>query len=246
MITVLLLNYKRRNNIDIILDSLKSQTLNCEIFLWNNSSKIFTDNRVDWIINSSKNQFCWPRWFMGVYANNDFIMSMDDDITFTHNSALEELYNEAIKYREKGRAIGIEGVRIQNFNSYFSTRKQMRLNKLHIGNPNLHFITPKKIEKVDIIKGRLLLCVKEDLKEVPINTKFREFGDDIAMSFFLSKGKKEHHIVTNKLNGKVKNLWGINGLMAQQSKENWGQIRLNVLNEYFNTTSGNDNNACAT
>ncbi len=233
MITVLLLNYKRRENIEIIIDSLKNQSIECEIFLWNNSDDNFIDDRIDWVINSNRNRFCWPRWFMGVYAKNDFIMSLDDDLSFTDNTALEIIHNEAIHWWEKGRAIGIEGVRVNNLEKYFSTSTQMRLHKLKIGKPNIHFIKPKKIQKVDIIKGRLLLCSKEDLKEVPINTKFRQYGDDIALSYFLSKGRRNHHIVTNKLNDKIINLEGTHDSMAQQSTENWDQIRTKILNEYF-------------
>ncbi len=233
MITVLLLNYRRRENIDIILNSLKNQTLDCEIFLWNNSNDVFKDNRIDWIVNSNNNQYCWPRWFMGNYASNEFIMSMDDDLTFTQNNALEKLYNEAKKYKEKGRAIGIEGIRIHNINSYYSTKKQTRLKKLFIGNPNLHFITPKTNKKVDIIKGRLLLCAREDLKEVPLHIKYLKYGDDIALCYFLSKGKKEHHIVTNKLNNRIADLPGTHGSMALNSHVNWNQIRTDILKEYF-------------
>ena len=89
--------------------------------------------------------------------------------------------------------------------------------------------------------GVLTLSRVSPVRILPVPTKYREFGDDIALSFYLSKGKKGHHIVTNKLNGKVKNLLGSKGPMAQQSKENWDQIRTNVLNEYFNTSSHNDN-----
>ena len=55
MITILLMNYKRRENLNEIILALKSQTIPCEIFVWNNAPKPFIHDDVDWIVNSSNN-----------------------------------------------------------------------------------------------------------------------------------------------------------------------------------------------
>lgn len=233
MITVLLLNYKRKKNIESIIETLKNQTLDCEIFLWNNSNEVFIDNRVDWIVNSNDNKFYWPRWFMGVYASNEFIMSMDDDLTFTHSNALKDLHNEALKYKEDGRAIGIEGVKVKNFEKYFPHKKENLLNSVFLPNSNFRVKNPKKPELVDIIKGRLLLCLKKDLEKIPLKTKFLDYADDIAVSSFLASGKRRHHLVTNVLNNKITNLSGMDGPMAQSSRSNWDELRSKALKEYY-------------
>ena len=88
MVTVLLMNYKRRENLNKIILALKSQTIPCEIFVWNNAPEPFVHADVDWVLNSSDNVRCWPRWLMGTFAKNDYIMSHDDDLLITKEDAL--------------------------------------------------------------------------------------------------------------------------------------------------------------
>ena len=81
--TVLLLHYKRRENLLRILGCLDGQQPRPAIFLWNNSEEQFTDSRVDWQIDSAANRFCWPRWFMGSLARSEFVCTLDDDLLLT-------------------------------------------------------------------------------------------------------------------------------------------------------------------
>lgn len=82
-VTVLLLHYKRRENLLRILGCLDGQQPRPAIFLWNNSEEQFTDSRVDWQIDSAANRFCWPRWFMGSLARSEFVCTLDDDLLLT-------------------------------------------------------------------------------------------------------------------------------------------------------------------
>ena len=91
-VTVLLLNYKRPENLRRILgDLVKQKPVPPDIFLWNNSGRSFVDKRVTWQVNSSANRFCWPRWMMGSLARTRFICTMDDDFTFEDDFVLRDL-----------------------------------------------------------------------------------------------------------------------------------------------------------
>ena len=68
MVTVLLLNYQREVNLPKIIESLRAQTVACEIFLWNNAATPYENSQVDWIVNSGKNVRCWSRWCMAPFA----------------------------------------------------------------------------------------------------------------------------------------------------------------------------------
>ncbi len=73
-VTVLLLNYKRPENIRRILtDLMKQKPIPPDIFLWNNSGEQFIDSRVTWQIDSSINKYCWPRWMMASLARTKYI-----------------------------------------------------------------------------------------------------------------------------------------------------------------------------
>ena len=101
-VTVLLLNYKRPENVKRILDDLSRQKpCSPNIFLWNNSGRAFTDPRINWQIDSSENRFCWPRWMMGSLAQTKYICTMDDDFTFSDPFVLRDLVQHFERQEEK-------------------------------------------------------------------------------------------------------------------------------------------------
>lgn len=89
-VTVLLLNFRRPENLRRILGDLERQTVKPDVFLWNNSGNVFTDPRVSWQLDSSENRFCWPRWMMGSLAKTKYVCTMDDDLTFADPRVLED------------------------------------------------------------------------------------------------------------------------------------------------------------
>jgi hypothetical protein len=151
--TALLLNWKRSDNLVKIINSLKSQSVSVEIFLWNNN--IEDDNKydVDLQINSEKNLMCLPRWFMGIYASSEYIFSLDDDLIFSDSNVLEDCVNFM---KETDVAIGKTGVILNDEKDYWKSK--------HVLNPN-----PHENISVDIIKGRFLMCSKKHISKISLN-----------------------------------------------------------------------------
>ena len=89
-ITVLLLNWKRPEQLKQLIEGVRAQSVKAEIFVWNNNPEDHTDFGVDLQINASKNLMCWPRWFMGVYASADVIAVIDDDILLRDEHVLRD------------------------------------------------------------------------------------------------------------------------------------------------------------
>ncbi len=227
------MNYKREQNIPRIIESLKEQTVPCKIFLWNNSEKPFQDHRVDLVINSSKNLRCWPRWSMVAYTNTPYIMTHDDDFLLESSQSLEILIDELSKNYEKGRAIGFAGVRLGSDLSYYPSDFQKSLRKLRVYKGAKHITLPSKTKTVDVLKGRLIMCMKKDLENFPVFTKEIEYSDDIFVSSFLSDKKLGHHLVTGALNGMVTELEGGKGEMALSQINNWEELRNSYAKMYF-------------
>lgn len=226
-ITILLLNYRRPENLPVILNSIEQQTIKSRIFLWDNSEHPIEDNRIDWQLSSSKNRYCWPRWFMARYAETEYVMTLDDDLHLAHPQTLEFLIKEAEMFPAPGRVIGITGVQINDMN-YYPTPEQ-KLN----GEGTLHIQYAKERQFADIIKGRLMFCKTEEVKKIPLEIKYKDVGDDIAMSALLANGKPRHHIIMKNDQELVANLPGGSGDMAQCKRPNWGTMRTEVMRHYF-------------
>jgi hypothetical protein len=57
--TALLSSYERQDNLRKIIDNLRKQSVDVDIFLWNNNPEDKTEYPVELQINSSKNLMCW-------------------------------------------------------------------------------------------------------------------------------------------------------------------------------------------
>lgn len=234
-VTVLLMNYKREMNLPKIISSLKSQTVNCKIFLWNNADQPFEDDSLDLIINSNQNLKCWPRWGMSAYTDTPYIMTHDDDFMLDSPDCLELLIKELEDNYAPGRAIGFSGVKLGSDLSFYPTDLQKKLRKIKIYKGAKHVSNPGQNKSVDVIKGRLIFCKRSDLRNLPTHADEAGDSDDIFVSSYLSKGELGHHIVTNALNGKIKELPGGDGEMALSQKENWEDLRSKVAQRCFST-----------
>jgi hypothetical protein len=151
--TALLLNWKRSDNLKIIIESLRSQSILIEIFLWNNNVEDVNRYDVDLQINSEKNLMCLPRWFMGMYASSKYIFSLDDDLIFRDSKVVEDCVNFI---GDDDIAIGKTGVILDKEKNYWKSK--------HILNPD-----PNSDISVDIIKGRFLMCSKKHISKILLN-----------------------------------------------------------------------------
>jgi hypothetical protein len=193
-VTICLTNWKRPQNVNLIIDKLKKQKITTTIFLWNNGSSFF-HRKLDWIVESSINKYCLPRWYMASYAITDYVCILDDDLIFSDDYILSDL----IKLHEQENSssiIGASGVILDPGNDYFSGR---------------HVYAYKSKEqhntRCDIIKGTLMLMRTEELKEkAEISKCTDDIADDIFISYQMSAGRKKHHLCATSYEGRFKSL----------------------------------------
>lgn len=145
-ITVLLLNWKRPEQLKQLIECVRAQSVKTEIFVWNNNSEDHTDFGVDLQINASKNLMCWPRWFMGVYASADVIAVIDDDILLRD----DEVLRDCVEEMAVSCALGYAGVGY-GVENYFSRR---------------HFRPDWLNQGVQILKGQFFVTHKYVLTEL--------------------------------------------------------------------------------
>lgn len=176
-VTMLLLNWKRPDNLLQILDVLAEQTLKPVIFLWNNSPLPFHHSSVDWQINSSRNAYCLPRWWMGQQVETDFVMTCDDDLLPADNRLLQDAV-DLLAAQPANTIIGPQGIVLDPDQPYE-----------RCGDADFN-------EPCDIILGRMMLLRSQLLRELPI-----PFGnpawlttDDILVSGLAAAGKPRQHL----------------------------------------------------
>jgi hypothetical protein len=177
-LTLLLLNWRRPENLERVLQSIDRQTIRPKIFLWNNGVH-FKHPLIDWQVSSSQNKRCWPRWFMGAMAETNYVCSLDDDFAFGDERVLEDLMQYLESLDNPDRAVGAAGVILDPRLPYGRCR--------HIDRP------PQVDTSVDIVKGKLLACMTSALKSTAILGAVRE--DDIAISGMLARGRPQFHRV---------------------------------------------------
>jgi hypothetical protein len=179
-LTICLLNWKRPNNINKILDSLYG---NVYIFLWDNSGCFPKDSRIDWQIASSINKKCPPRWWMLQQAETDFVCCMDDDLLLKDINILDKLI-EFLDNNKNCPAIGGYG---KIFNEYLPYK-------------NWGWICNKDTDtNVDLLLGRMILTRKQNLNNILID----ESEDDIQLCGLLAKKQRYKFIVPSLLKDQV-------------------------------------------
>ena len=179
-LTVLLLNWKRPHNLAKVLASIERQTCRPKIFLWNNGDRL-NDLRVDWIIDSSQNKACWPRWSLGAMADTEFVCSLDDDLAFGDERVLENLLRYLKNLDQPERLVGFHGVILEPTKPYASCT--------HVKS------TPHAEIAVDIVKGKLLACRRDSLRSIQMASEAQE--DDIAVSGLAARGRPLFHRVAS-------------------------------------------------
>jgi hypothetical protein len=205
-ITVVLTNWKRPNNLKIVLDDLARQTAKPAIFLWNNGAEV-RHPAIAWLADSSVNMACWPRWMMAGMAQTDFVCVMDDDLTFTDDRVLDDLM-AALDARPEHTIVGLFGMKLDPAKEYRQGRQ----------------IRPSDTDQAaDIIKGRCMVMRTSALAAVHLRPKPARhalIGDDIFVSGTLAGGKAGMHVVPKGFMNRWKELPGDHGLYKQP--DHWG------------------------
>jgi hypothetical protein len=192
-VTVVLTNWRRPDNVRRILDALDGQTLRPRIVLWNNGDA-FDDPRVDWLVTSSENAACWPRWFLAGLTRSPFTGVMDDDLVPADGRVFENLLGFLERLAPKTVA-GNTGIRLDPAKDYRA---------------GLHMTSqPGGDLPTDMVKGRFAFLRTEDLRHVsfkPAPGRDVLVCDDIVVCGTLSGGQPGKHVLPSVLAGRFAEL----------------------------------------
>jgi len=226
-ITIILLNYQRPQNIPIILDSIRSQTIRANVFLWNNGDEDVNSPLIDRYEKSTENVGCMVRWKLAREANTPYVMSLDDDICFNRNDALQDIITSLENQDNLKRIIGVVGACFGKIPYY--TRQQ------HFDCPLPDHLLDQDIA-VDIVKGRVMAFRKNLLDDVEFPD---EREDDIFLNATFASKARRFHRIPILLNDAFRDL-------PTFSRGNWFENRHflsrdRALRKYFSTGGFLDN-----
>jgi hypothetical protein len=199
-LTIVLTNWKRSENLRLIIDQLLSQTLKPELFLWNNGDT-FESPPIAWQVDSSRNVLCWPRWFMASMASTEFVAVMDDDLIFSDATVLEDAIT-FMRSLAPETIVGMCGLLLDPAKPYRDGEHRTSL--------------PGEDQVVDIVKGRFMLLRTDQLKKLrlaPDPSRDMLMGEDIHVSGALAEGRRGMHILPSLFAGRWKELPAPHGLV---------------------------------
>ena len=203
--TVILTNWKRPDNLDMVIDSIRRQTVPANIWLWDNSGEDIPFY-VDYRVNSGDNMFCWPRWLLSTMVKTKYVLVMDDDLMLNRDNVIEQC--EAICDSNSSYILGVYGVRLNKDKDYFKS---------------LHLKASDHTQFVDIVKGRFMFMDKGLIDLGDLEPDY--YCDDIKIS------SRALCLLPCDLSGATVNLpEGKEALFEQEGQK---QRRQDAVNRYF-------------
>jgi len=197
-VTIILLNYKRPQNIPIILKAVRSQTVKSTVFLWNNGDADVNSPLIDRYEEVQENIGCMARWKLAMEATTPYVMNLDDDLCFERDDVIESIVRCLDRQTVSDRIIGAFGkIILKEDQTYTDT---MGINDLY--RKNL-----LKDTAVDLIKGRIMALNAEALKSKLSLSDLEPFcEDDIIINGLLANRRRRHHLVPFVLRGAFRDL----------------------------------------
>jgi hypothetical protein len=154
-ITAIILNYRRPDNIPNLINSIRMQNCKIDIALWNNGDWQQFD--ADLQINSTKNLFCLPRWYVAGMMDSDYVFFIDDDLMLVDNNVITTCVEEEKKHN---CIIGYQGVQLAASPPFYTN-----------GN---HYKNETTDTCVDVVKGRFMFMKRDLLTNLSLYFKFRK------------------------------------------------------------------------
>jgi hypothetical protein len=212
-ITIVLLSYKRPQNIPIILDAINAQTVRATIFLWNNGTVDVNSPLIDHYEQSETYVGCMARWQLAKEASTPYVMSLDDDICFNRNDALEKVIRSLDGQDNPKRIVGFIGACFSNTLKYNVRKEHMcrygDTNGRTVGlcdtcemknNGELVFVKRAFIDRdqpVDVVKGRAMAFRTKNVVDIDLPD---EREDDIFLNAAFADGTRKFHRIPTLLN----------------------------------------------
>lgn len=221
-VTVCLTNWMRQDLLLQTIESVLGQSIQSTIFLWNNGAEI-QHSGLSWVVNSSVNQICWPRWFMASYARTEYVCVIDDDVQLRDPNVLEAVL-ERLAAAPANCIVGPEGVNLMEGKTYRES-EHIRVSRAPTDGDT----------SCDLVKGKFMALRTGALHGAVFLADPRFYReDDIAISALLARGRRAQHRCLTTLGHRFRL---INAPHALWRQEGHYDRRQQACNHYFGQTA---------
>lgn len=217
-VTLLYLNWKRKDLLLQILADAKHQSGDFKIVVIDNSAydkdQAINPAGVE-VIKADNSNKCWERWIQAKEVNTKYVCVMDDDLTFARRNVLETCYDH-LESNPEVDCVGNFGVQYNEDKGYWNS---------------FHLKDVKEDVEVSIVKGRFMFIRTASLRGLDMEPDLT--CDDIKVSSHLKK-----KILLKDLAGGFCDLiqddeWGVS---SQQEHNDKREV---AVKKYFKQSAGN-------
>ena len=171
-VTLLYLNWKRKDLLLRILEDAKQQSGEFEIVVVDNSG-YDQENAINpsgvKVVKADNSNKCWERWVYAKEVGTKYVCVMDDDMTFVKRNIIESCYNYMESHPEVD-CVGAFGVQYDPEKGYWGS---------------LHVKNLEEDMEVSIVKGRFMFIRTKSLQDLNMEPDLT--CDDIKVSSHLDK-----------------------------------------------------------
>ena len=172
-VTVILLNWKRPENLPAVLDGLQMQAVRPRIWLWDNSpggAPEAVARRCDLVVRSNRNLGCFARWWLASRAATPYVCSIDDDFRLTDGRLLDDAV-EACREKCPDGIVGIFGWK--GIDGCGTGGSPTRAGPVIDYKQGRHVNGATEDTNVDLVKGRFMVFRRDLLDRVPLRPPAR-------------------------------------------------------------------------
>lgn len=190
-ILVVILHFKRTENMRAIVDAMRKQTVSPRIALWNNGAQI-SNPEVDYFFQSPENLYCMARWHVASLLASEYVCIIDDDMIPATDDLLEKCARACRSHGDK-RIIGYAGKRLGPGPDYYSGGQRVLVTHTQARE------VPERF--VDVVLGQFMFMHVSLLRRVPLYCPYyQQRGDDIWISLKTAVARN-YHVVPNFMIG---------------------------------------------
>jgi len=191
-VLVILLNYRRPENLTMLIESLRRQTVRPRIAIWNNGAEREFAG-VDLVVDASDNLKCLPRWHVAAMLGRQYVAVIDDDLMPIRDDLLEQCVRTCRKYGDE-RILGWTGVKFGPAPRYYRNARHRESAK--DGTDTF----------ADVVKGGFMFLHVDLLREVPLRcTHYDDRGDDLWICLSTAK-RSRFHVIPGFMAGAIREL----------------------------------------
>lgn len=203
-VTVLMLNWRRPENVARIVDALHSQSAKPLIFMWDNAqdgelaAAGVRRNDFDWYVRSSENVGCMPRWWMAERAETDVVMTCDDDIMPADKDLVNDAICRLLEQPDPWSILTAFGRVLDADKAYEHCRRL----------PEDWVEAARGGEDCDVALGRMMLLRTDCLRRLRVPHWDARWStcDDIVVSGMMAGGRRLRHWCSTLFQGRLTEL----------------------------------------